>query len=115
MSYAGQRIPGVPEHYAQAFGTLRRGSLFTTVEVTASSASSANDAGTINGAGYAVWNWRAGLDAALGGMHLQPTVSVENLFDRRYASSLVINATRNRFFEPGLPRRISFLMSLQWR
>ncbi|GAB1344571.1 TonB-dependent receptor [Gemmatimonas sp.] len=115
VSYAGQRIPGVPEHYAQAFGTLRRGSLFTTVEVTASSASSANDAGTINGAGYAVWNWRAGLDAALGGMHLQPTVSVENLFDRRYASSLVINATRNRFFEPGLPRRISFLMSLQWR
>ena len=77
---------------------------------------SANDAGTVTGAGFAAWNWRLGLDAAtLGGVRVQPTLSIENLFDRRYASSLVINATRNRFFEPGLPRRVSFLMSLQWR
>jgi len=115
VSYAGKPIPGVPEHYLQAFGTLRRGLLWSGVEVTASSSASANDAGTVNGAGFAVWNWRAGFDAAAGGMRVQPTMSIENLFDRRYASSLVINATRNRYFEPGLPRRVTFLMSLQWR
>jgi iron complex outermembrane receptor protein len=116
VSYAGKAIPGVPEHYLQAFSTVRRGVLWSGLEVTASSEASANDAGTVNGAGFAVWNWRLGLDAAtMGGVRLQPTVSIENLFDRRYASSLVINATRNRFFEPGLPRRVSFLMSLQWR
>ena len=116
VSYAGKAIPGVPEHYLQAFSTLRRGVLWSGLEVTASSEASANDAGTVTGAGFAAWNWRLGLDAAtMGGVRVQPTLSIENLFDRRYASSLVINATRNRFFEPGLPRRVSFLMSLQWR
>jgi iron complex outermembrane receptor protein len=106
----------VPEHYGQVFATVRRGVVWSGLEVTASSEASANDAGTVNGAGFAAWNWRAGVDAAtVGGLRVQPTVSIENMFDRRYASSLVINATRNRFFEPGLPRRISFLMSLQWR
>jgi iron complex outermembrane receptor protein len=42
-------------------------------------------------------------------------VSLENAFDRRYASSLVINATRNRSFEPGLPRRVTFLLAVSWR
>jgi len=116
VSYASKAIPGVPEHYLQAFSTLRRGVLWSGLEVTASSEASANDAGTVTGAGFAAWNWRLGLDAAtMGGVRVQPTLSIENLFDRRYASSLVINATRNRFFEPGLPRRVSFLMSLQWR
>jgi iron complex outermembrane recepter protein len=112
-SFAGQRIPGVPTHYLQAFGTVRRGPLWSSVETTASSQASANDAGTITGAGFAVWNWRAGLDViTIGGVRLEPTASVENLFDRRHASSLVINATRNRYFEPGLPRRISVLVTL---
>ena len=114
-SFAGKAIPGVPDHYLQAFGTVRRGAMWSGVEVTASSAASANDAGTITGAGFAAWNWRAGVDAPVGSVRLQPTVSVENLFDRRYASSLVINATRNRFFEPGLPRRLTFLMTVGWR
>lgn len=114
-SFAGKAIPGVPAHYLQAFGTGRRGAFWSSVEVTASSSASANDGGTVTSAGYAVWNWRAGLDAAVGSLRLQPTVSLENAFDRRHASSLVINATRNRFFEPGLPRRLTFLTSLQWR
>lgn len=116
VSYAGNAIPGVPEHYLQAFGTIRRGVAWSGLEVTASSDASANDAGTVRGAGFAAWNWRLGLDAAaIAGVRMQPTVSIENLFDRRFASSLVINATRNRFFEPGLPRRVSLLMSVQWR
>lgn len=113
VSFAGQRIPGVPVHYLQAFGTARRGPLWSSVEVTASSEASANDAGTINGAGFAVWNWRAGLNVVtIGGVRVQPTASVENVFDRRHASSLVINATRNRYFEPGLPRRATLLVTL---
>lgn len=115
VSYAGKRIPGVPEHYLQAFGTARRRALFTTVELTASSAATANDAGTVNASGFAVWNWRAGVELNAGALRLQPTVSLENAFDRRHATSLVINATRNRFFEPGLRRRLVFLTSLQWR
>jgi iron complex outermembrane receptor protein len=39
-------------------------------------------------------------------MTLEPSAGVDNLFDRRYAASVVINATRGRFYEPGLPRRL---------
>ncbi len=118
-SYAGQAIPGVPEHYGQGFVTARGRGAFATLEWTGSSAAAANDAGTVQGAGFSVWNLRLGASASramasrIGGVALEPTLSVENLFDRRYASSLVINATRNRFFEPGLPRRIAFVMQLR--
>jgi iron complex outermembrane receptor protein len=116
VSYAGKPIPGLPAQMLQAYGTLRQRGLWTTGEVTASARSSANDAATIFGAGYTVWNWRAGYNApAVGAVRLEPTVAVENVFDRRYASSLVLNATRNRYFEPGLPRRVVLLLSAQWR
>jgi len=113
-SFAGQAIPGVPEHYGQGFITARARSTFATLEWTGSSAAAANDAGTVEGAGFSVWNLRLGASASrVAGVVLEPTLSVENLFDRRYASSLVINATRNRFFEPGLPRRLAFVMQVR--
>ena len=115
-SFAGQPIPGVPEHYLQAFVTARRGSGFATAEVTAASRASANDAATVFGSGFASWTVRAGVVAPSGArVRIEPTLAIENLFDRRYASSLVINATRNRFFEPGLPRRVSFVTRLSWQ
>lgn len=116
VSYAGKPIPGLPAQYAQAFGTVRKAGLWSTAEVTASARASANDAATIFGAGYTVWNWRLGYTSrTVGAVRLEPTLAVENLFDRRYASSLVLNATRNRYFEPGLPRRVVFLLSANWR
>lgn len=119
-SFAGKAIPGVPEHYLQTFATARAAGLWSTVELTAASHASATDAGTVTAAGYAVWNWRAGLDVprvnrgGLARARLTPTIGIDNLFDRRYASSLVVNATRNRYFEPGLPRRVTLTMQLRW-
>lgn len=116
VSFAGKPIPGIPAQYAQSFVTGRFRGVWSTAEVTASARASANDAATVFGAGYTVWNWRLGFDApSVGGVRLEPTFAVENLFDRRYASSLVLNATRNRFFEPGLPRRASVIVRVRWR
>lgn len=115
-SFAGNLIPGVPEHYLQTFATVRRKALFATAEVTAASQASANDAATVFGSGFAAWTLRAGyLAPPFARVRFEPTLSIENLFDRRYASSLVINATRNRFFEPGLPRRLSFVTRVSWQ
>lgn len=109
-NYAGNVIPGIPAHLLQAYVTARRGPLFATVDGTASSRVSADDASTVYAAGYAAWNLRAGASKAVGRVRLEPTFGVENIFDRRYASSVVINATRSRYFEPGLPRRLTFVM-----
>ena len=81
--------------------------MFGTAEVVSASRSSADDGATVFAAGYAVWTLRAGYRAAIAQRHVvvEPIAGVENLFDRRYASSVVVNATRARFFEPGGRRR----------
>jgi iron complex outermembrane receptor protein len=113
-NYDGKVIPGIPAHLLQAYLTARRAGWFATIDGTASSRVSASDASTVFAAGYAAWNARAGYAAPrVGRLRLEPTVGIENLFDRRYAGSVVINATRARFFEPGLPRRLTFVMRIQ--
>ena len=113
-SYAGRAVPGIAPQVLNGFATVRRGVLFGTVESMMTARMTADDAGTISAAGSAVWHLRAGLEGArVGAVRIDPTIGVENLFDRRYAGSLVVNATRGRFFEPGLPRR--FTMALHIR
>jgi iron complex outermembrane receptor protein len=113
-SYAGKVIPGIPAHLLQGYLTARHAGWFATVDGSASSRVSANDANTVFAAGYAAWNVRAGYSAPrVGRVRVEPTVGIENVFDRRYAGSVVINATRSRFFEPGLPRRLTFMLRLQ--
>jgi len=113
-NFDGKVIPGIPAHLLQAYVTARHAGWFATVDGTASSRVSANDAGTVFAAGYATWNVRAGYSAPrVGHVRLEPTLGIENMFDRRYAGSVVVNATRSRFFEPGLPRRLTFVMRVQ--
>ncbi len=107
-SYAGKRIPGVPEHQLQAWTTLRRRGLFATVEATAASRVTANDAASVFASGFATWNIRAGFAGtrATSRIAIEPVIGLDNVFDRHFASSVVVNATRNRYFEPGLTRRV---------
>ncbi len=113
-NYDGKVIPGIPAHLLQAYVTARHAGWFATIDGTASSRVSADDASTVFAAGYAAWNMRAGYTAPrVGHVRLEPTVGIENMFDRRYAGSVVINATRARYFEPGLPRRLTFVMRVQ--
>lgn len=106
--YAGKPIPGLPTHLAQFWSTARAGGWFGTIESTMSSRVTADDAATITAAGYAVWALRSGYAGTFGfgPIALEPTVGVDNLFDRTFAPSVVINATRGRYFEPGLRRRV---------
>jgi iron complex outermembrane receptor protein len=112
-NYAGARIPGVPAHVLQGHATARRGALFGTVELSAASSMTANDAGSVSAAGHALWTVRAGGDGLrVGGARVSPVLGVENLFDRRHAGSVVVNATRGRFFEPGPLRRLTLAVRL---
>lgn len=116
-SFAGKAIPGIPQHGLQAFTTVQGRGLFATAEVLSASRSSADDAETVFAAGYAVWTLRAGYRAELAQRRLviEPLAGVENLFDRRYASSVVVNATRSRFYEPGGRRRVYVGLRLSGR
>lgn len=107
-SYAGNPIPGIPNQMAQLWSTVRSHGGFATIETTMSSRVTADDAALITAAGFAVWSVRGGYSGSawMQRLGVEPTAGVDNVFDRHYAPSVVINATRNRYFEPGLMRRV---------
>ncbi len=119
-NYAGKPIPGIPVNQLQAFGTVKHGGWFATLDLTASSRVSADDAALVYAAGYATWGVRAGYSAgsllsARHGFRFEPVGGIDNLFDRRFASSVVVNATRGRSFEPGATRRAFLGLKLSAR
>ncbi len=59
--------------------------------------------------GYWVDNVRFGFEQDSGNWHLSEYASVDNLTDRRYVGSVIVNETSSRFFEPA-PGRTALLM-----
>lgn len=107
-SYAGNVVPGSPARQLQGWLTARRGAWFATVDASAASSIVVDDAGTASAPGWRVVNLRVGSEgiALRGGWQLAPVAGVENVTDARYASAVLVNATRGRFFEPAPPRTV---------
>lgn len=100
---AGARLPGVPSK--QAYGELAwapggYGGLNAAVEVQYVDKLYVNDRNTDAAPAYTIANFRAGLGQSLGRTTLREFVRVNNLFDRRYAGSVIVGDTNGRFFEP---------------
>nr|MCU0650217.1 TonB-dependent receptor [Gemmatimonadaceae bacterium] len=102
----GRVIPGVPGTTAQGWVTARAFSWFATLEASAQSRAALDDANSAFAAGWTVANLRVGRVSGAGRFGAEPILGLDNLFDRRYASTLVVNATRGRFYEPGLRRTL---------
>ena len=107
-----KRIPGIPLHQLQASLTWRLGKLFVTGEGIASSRVLVDDANSSAAAGWAVANVRAGARVPIGSTNLAPVISVQNVLDRRYVGSVVVNAAGGRFYEPAPERTIAVGLSL---
>jgi iron complex outermembrane receptor protein len=111
--YAGNAIPGIPEHQAQGAATWHTGSAFVVAEGIAKSHVFVNDANAASAPSFAVMNARVGATAAFGKPWLTPVVGVQNLFDRRYIGSVAVNAAgttiaTTKFYEPA-PGRTWFI------
>lgn len=110
---AGNRIPGIPR--ADGFAELawhgwdRR--LTTAIEARVSDRIATDDLNTDAAPGHARFalraNWRS-VDAR--GWY--GFIRVDNLFDREYIGSVIVNDGNGRFFEPGAGR--SFTAGLGW-
>jgi iron complex outermembrane recepter protein len=106
--FSGNRIPGVPPHQAQASLTWRRRTLFATAEGLAASRAYVDDANATRAPAYQVLHLRAGTLSLFGGPSLSAVVGVNNVFDARYAPSIVVNATRAKYYEPA-PGRMAYV------
>jgi iron complex outermembrane receptor protein len=105
----GRELPGVPKHWLHL--TLRanpaalRGA-WAEIEPTYSSGYRVSD--TLNTRTEPWWGTvlRVGWDGRVGAMRAAPFFGVNNLFNRRYVGSVVINAARDRYFEPAPGRNL---------
>lgn len=106
VNLAGNAIPGIPEHQAQGSATYHYRTLFATLEGQAKSSQFVDDPNTQKASGFFVMNVRAGGTALFGRPWLQPTIGVQNVFDKRYVSSVAINAAGGKFYEPSAGRAV---------
>ncbi len=81
----------------------------TTVETLGRSKIYADDRNTDAAAGYWVVNWRAGLEQETRHWRFSEFARLDNLADRAYVGSVIVNETNSRFFEPA-PGRTAYIM-----
>src|SRR5882757_5389568 len=69
----------------------------------------ADDRNSDAAAGYWVANWRAGFQQDTRHWHFSEFARLDNLANRAYVGSVIVNETNSRFFEPA-PGRTAYLM-----
>jgi iron complex outermembrane recepter protein len=113
VRHDGNRVPGVAPHRAEASLLYRvAAGPFLGIEARHVARTPADDANTEHAPDYTVADLRAGHTGwRAGWLDLRPFVGVTNLFDRRYAASVVPNASaaagRPRpFYEPAPGRSV---------
>lgn len=103
---AESRIPGVPQDY----GSLRlehdgRNGWRQGITLSGVGSVTVNDADTNRAAGYGLIDLDAGYTFALGATSmLDLSLRINNLANRRYVGSVIVNDGNGRYFEPGPDR-----------
>jgi iron complex outermembrane recepter protein len=111
----GRPLPGIPQHWLhfllQARPAFARGG-WVEVEETHSSGYVVND--TLNTQTGPWWttNVRLGWDGTAGSLRLRPFVGLNNVWNRFYVASVVINAANGRYYEPAPGRNLYVGFSL---
>jgi iron complex outermembrane receptor protein len=99
---AGSAIPGIPR--STVFGELswkdRSIGFSSAVEVRRSASIYVNDLNTDAAEAYTVANIRFGFEQGFGGWKLKEFARIDNLTDRNYAGSVIVNESNGRYFEP---------------
>ncbi|QJR15057.1 TonB-dependent receptor family protein [Usitatibacter palustris] len=107
----GNRLPGVPRTSGYAEIRWRANANFeAAIEARHAGAMKVDDANSDEAPAYTVAAVRIGGTWRSGGLVARAFVRVDNLFDRRYAGSVIVNEANARYFEPAPGR--SFLAGI---
>jgi iron complex outermembrane receptor protein len=111
-SYAGNRIPGVPEQSLRSAVSLRSGNATLSATADLAGAVDVDDANSAQASGRTIVG--AGFDThfRVGGAELAPMVALQNLSGVRYVGSVSVNATGGKFYEPAPGRTLLVRVSL---
>jgi iron complex outermembrane receptor protein len=99
---AGNRLPGVPQQsWYGELGWLHAPSGFSTaLETRYASRVYVDDENSDAAPSYFIASIRAGFEQAAGKWRLREFARIDNLFDRKYAGSVIVNESNQRYFEP---------------
>jgi iron complex outermembrane receptor protein len=111
---AGARIPGIPKNDLHA--ALRWGQdqgWRASLQGDYVGAVTVNDLGTDAAPSYFVAAADIGYGFEVSSGHLRTFARIDNLFDRAYAGSVIVNDANGRYFEPAPDR--TFMLGVQWQ
>jgi iron complex outermembrane receptor protein len=113
---AGARIPGVPR--SDFYAALRYGEKIgwnAAVEANAASSAAVNDLNTQYAPGYGVINLSTGYAFELHEAKISTFLRLNNVFDKSYVGSVIVNESNGRYFEPAPGRAIFGGVHIDWK
>jgi iron complex outermembrane receptor protein len=108
-SYTGARLPAVPEEAFGAGLTAHFAAVAVTLESQVRSRIAVDDRNSDAAAGSAVFNLHADFAQRAAAWRVTETLRLDNLLDRRYVGSVIVNEANGGYFEPE-PGRALWLM-----
>jgi iron complex outermembrane recepter protein len=108
---AGSHLPAVPMNslYAGLTWSYAPLAFSTTLETLGRAKIYVDDRNSDAAAGFWVVNLRAGFEQDTRHWHFSEYARLDNLANRSYVGSVIVNETNSRFFEPA-PGRVSYIM-----
>lgn len=111
-SFAGRRIPGVPEHAAGVAASVRRGDVTMSATADVASAVDVDDANSAQARGRALLGVALAGRLRLAGAELAPFVALQNIAGVRSIGSVSVNASGGKFYEPAPGRALLVRLAL---
>jgi iron complex outermembrane receptor protein len=114
---AGSQLPAVPMNslYAGLTWSYAPLAFSTTLEALGRAKIYADDRNTDAAAGFWVANLRAGFEQETRRWHFSEYARLDNLANRAYVGSVIVNETNSRFFEPAPGRTAYIMFNAAWR
>jgi iron complex outermembrane recepter protein len=114
---AGAHIPAVPMNslYTGVTWSYAPLGFSTTMELESRARIYANDQNTAAAPSYWLVNWRAGFEQDFKRWRLSEYGRLDNLANRAYVGSVIVDETNMRFFEPAPGRTAYIMFNASWR
>ncbi|HEX2790029.1 MAG TPA: TonB-dependent receptor [Steroidobacteraceae bacterium] len=114
---AGHRIPAVPADTLYAGVTWRRApqDFWITLETIGRAQLYANDLNSQAASGYWLANLQTGIEQQRSLWHFTESLRLDNLGNRSYVGSVIVNETNSRYFEPEPGRTVYLMVTVSHR
>ncbi|HCI6175545.1 TPA: TonB-dependent receptor [Klebsiella quasipneumoniae subsp. quasipneumoniae] len=115
-SCKGNRIPGIARNMGYAsFGYQPEQGWYAGSDIRYMSDIMANDENTAKAPSWTVVGLTTGYKWSYGRMDMDLFGRVDNLFDREYVGSVIVNESNGRYYEPAPGRNYGIGLNLAWR